>query len=251
MMVAAVAEGRTTIENAAMEPEIVDLGAALRSMGARIEGAGEPTIRIEGVARLGGMDFHVIPDRIEAGTYLMAAAVTGGEVFVHGARPDHLQAVIAKLREAGAQIEERGGGVALSAPGRLRGVDVKTAPYPGFPTDLQAQFMAVAAVSAGTSVITETIFENRFMHVHEFNRLGADVTLQGNSAVVRGVAQLSGAPVMATDLRASVSLVLAGLAARNTTEILRVYHLDRGYERVEEKLSRLGADIRRVAGARG
>jgi UDP-N-acetylglucosamine 1-carboxyvinyltransferase len=251
LMVAAVAEGRTTIENAAMEPEVIDLADALRSMGARIEGAGEPTIRIEGVERLGGMDFRVIPDRIEAGTFLMAAAVTGGEVLVRGARVDHLQAVVAKLREAGAGVEEQGGGLLLRARGRLRGVDVRTLPYPGFPTDLQAQIMAVAAVSEGTSVITETIFENRFMHVYEFNRLGADITLQGNSAVVRGVPRLSGAPVMATDLRASVSLVLAGLAARNTTEVLRVYHLDRGYEHVEAKLSGLGGDVRRVKGAQG
>jgi UDP-N-acetylglucosamine 1-carboxyvinyltransferase len=251
MMVACLAEGETTIENGALEPEIVDLADALRAMGARIEGAGEPTIRITGVQRLDGLDFSVIPDRIEAGTYLMAAAITGGEVLVRGARPDHLQAVLAKLREAGATVEEREGGIRLRADRRLRGVDVKTLPYPGFPTDLQAQMMAVTAIAEGTSVISETIFENRFMHVHEFNRLGADITLQGNSAVVRGVAGLSGAPVMATDLRASVSLVLAGLAARNTTDVLRVYHLDRGYEHIEDKLSQLGADVRRVGGARG
>jgi UDP-N-acetylglucosamine 1-carboxyvinyltransferase len=251
LMAAAVAEGRTTIENAAMEPEVIDLAAALTSMGARIEGAGEPTVRVEGAARLGGMDFRVIPDRIEAGTFLMAGALTGGDVLVREARADHLQAVVAKLREAGAEVEERSAGIRLRARGRLRGVDVKTLPYPGFPTDLQAQMMAVAAVAEGTSVITETIFENRFMHVNEFNRLGADITLQGKSAVVRGVPRLSGAPVMATDLRASVSLILAGLAAANTTEILRVYHLDRGYEHIEAKLSALGADIHRVKGARG
>jgi UDP-N-acetylglucosamine 1-carboxyvinyltransferase len=251
LMVAAVADGRTTIENAAMEPEVVDLADALRTMGARIEGAGEPTIRIEGVPRLHGMDYRVIPDRIEAGTFLMAGAITGGDVLVREARPDHLQAVVAKLREAGAELEEQGAGIRVRAPERLRGVDVKTLPYPGFPTDLQAQIMALATVSEGTSVITETIFENRFMHVHEFNRLGAEITLQGNSAVVRGVSRLSGAPVMATDLRASVSLILAGLAAANTTEILRVYHLDRGYEHIETKLSGIGADIRRVKGARG
>ncbi len=251
MMVAAVAEGHTIIENAATEPEVSDLAAALRSMGARIEGAGEPVIRIEGVPRLHGTDFRVIPDRIETGTFLMAAAITRGDVLVRDARPEHLQAVLVKLREAGATVDESPAGIRVRAPHRLQGVDVKTLPYPGFPTDLQAQMMAVASLSAGTSVIRETIFENRFMHVHEFNRLGADIQLEGNSAIVRGVGNLSGAPVMATDLRASVSLILAGLAAQNTTEVLRVYHLDRGYEHIEAKLSALGADIQRVKGARG
>ncbi len=250
MMVAALADGETIIENAAREPEVVDLAGALCAMGARIAGAGEAVIRIQGVARLHGIEYTVIPDRIEAGTFLMAGAITGGDVTVRGARADHLQAVLVKLREAGAVIDEEMDRIRVRAPRRLRGVDVKTLPYPGFPTDLQAQIMAVAAVSEGTSVISETIFENRFMHVHEFNRLGADITLEGNSAIVRGVPRLSGAPVMATDLRASVSLVLAGLAAQNTTEVLRVYHLDRGYEHIEAKLSRLGADIQRVGGAR-
>lgn len=249
MMVASLADGVTTIENAAREPEVVDLAAALASMGARIEGAGEAVVRIEGVPCLHGMDFSVLPDRIEAGTFLMAGAITGGDVMVRGARADHLHAVLVKLREAGAVVDESTEGIRVRAPQRLCGVDVKTLPYPGFPTDLQAQMMAVMTVAEGTSVFTETIFENRFMHVNEFNRLGADITLQGNSAVVRGVDRLSGAPVMATDLRASVSLVLAGLRAENTTEILRVYHLDRGYEHLEAKLSELGASIERAEGA--
>ncbi len=248
MMVAALAEGETTIENAALEPEVVDLARALTAMGARIAGAGEAVVRIEGVSRLRGIDFTVIPDRIEAGTFLMAGAITGGDVTVRGVRADHLQAVIIKLREAGAVVDESDGAVRLRAPRRLRGVDVKTAPYPGFPTDLQAQMMALAAVSEGTSVISETVFENRFMHVNEFNRLGADIVLEGSNAIVRGVDHLSGASVMATDLRASVSLILAGLAARNTTEVLRVYHLDRGYENIEAKLSQLGADVSRLKG---
>ena len=251
MMVAAVAEGSTTIENAAREPEVIDLAAALTAMGARIAGAGEAVIRVDGVPSLHGTEFTIIPDRIEAGTFLMAGAVTGGDIVVRRARPDHLQAVILKLREAGAVIDEEPDAIRIQTPRRLKGVDVKTLPYPGFPTDLQAQMMAVAAVSEGASVICETIFENRFMHVHEFNRFGADITLEGNSAIVRGVERLSGASVMATDLRASVSLVLAGLAAQNTTELRRVYHLDRGYERVEAKLSGLGADIQRVKGASG
>ncbi len=251
LMVAALAEGETVIENAAREPEVVDLAGALTAMGARISGAGESAIRIEGVERLGGLDYAVIPDRIEAGTFLMAAAVTGGDVLVRGARAEHLQAVLVKLREAGAVVEEEGEGVRVRSPRRLDAIDVTTMPYPGFPTDLQAQMMAVSALSQGTSIFSETIFENRFMHVQEFNRLGADITLDGRQAIVRGVVRLSGAPVMATDLRASVSLVLAGLAAHNTTEVLRVYHLDRGYEHLEAKLSGLGADIRRVPGARG
>jgi UDP-N-acetylglucosamine 1-carboxyvinyltransferase len=251
LMVAALAEGETVIENAAREPEVVDLAGALTAMGARISGAGGSAIRIEGVERLGGLDYTVIPDRIEAGTFLMAGAVTGGNVLVRGACADHLQAVLVKLRETGAIVEEGSEGVRVRVPRRLDAVDVTTMPYPGFPTDLQAQMMAVCALSQGTSIFSETIFENRFMHVQEFNRLGADIALDGHQAIVRGVKQLSGAPVMATDLRASVSLVLAGLAARNTTEVLRVYHLDRGYAHLEAKLSGLGADIRRVSGARG
>lgn len=251
LMAACLAEGETIVENAAREPEVVDLAAALNAMGARIQGAGEALVRIEGVKSLHGVDHSVIPDRIEAGTFLMAGAITSGNVVVRGARADHLHAVLGKLREAGAQIDEEDGAIRVSVPERLRAVDVRTSPYPGFPTDLQAQVMAVAAISQGTSVITENIFENRFMHVQEFNRLGADISLEGHNAIVRGVAGLSGAPVMATDLRASVALVLTGLAASNTTEVLRVYHLDRGYERIEEKLSRLGADIVRVKGVGG
>jgi UDP-N-acetylglucosamine 1-carboxyvinyltransferase len=251
MMTATLADGETIIENAACEPEVADLAAALTAMGAQVEGAGEPVVRIHGQRALHGLDFTVIADRIETGTFMMAAAITGGDVTIRGARADHLQAVIAKLREVGVEIDDPGTEIRVRARGRLRGTDVKTLPYPGFPTDLQAQFMALATVSDGTSVIAETIFENRFMHVQELIRLGADIKLEGNSAIVRGVARLSGAPVMATDLRASVSLILAALAAENTTEVLRVYHLDRGYERIEEKLSSLGADIERVKGAQG
>jgi len=251
MMVGASAAGSTVIENAAREPEIVDLAAALTSMGARIEGAGEATIRIEGVEHLGGMDHTVVPDRIEAGTFVIAAAMTGGDVLVRGARAEHLQILVAKLREAGAEIEEGDGWMRVRGTRRLSAVDIKTQPYPGFPTDLQAQMMAAMTTAEGSSVVTESIFENRFMHVNEFNRLGADISLEGHNAVVRGVERLSGAPVMATDLRASVSLILAGLVAENTTEVLRVYHLDRGYERIEAKLAALGAVVERVHGARG
>ncbi len=251
MMVACLAEGDTEIENAAREPEIVDLAAALSSMGAEIEGAGEAVVRIRGASSLGGMDHRVLPDRIEAGTFLIGGAMTQGDVTVHGARADCLQAVIVKLREAGAEVEELDGAIRVSATRRLDGVDIKTLPYPGFPTDVQAQMMALATVSEGTSVVTETIFENRFMHAVEFMRLGADISLDGHNAVVRGVERLSGAEVMASDLRASVSLILAGLVADNETEILRVYHLDRGYQRIEEKLAKLGANIQRVKGAKG
>jgi UDP-N-acetylglucosamine 1-carboxyvinyltransferase len=251
MTVATLAEGSTVIENAAREPEVVDLARALTMMGARIAGAGEDTIAIEGVAGLKGCDFTIIPDRIEAGTFMMAAAVTGGDVYVRGARPDHLHAVILKLREAGAEVQEDAEGIRVIGNGRLSSVDIKTMPYPGFPTDLQAQMMAVMALADGRSVISETIFENRFMHVLELNRMGADIKVQGHSAFVRGVATLSGAPVMATDLRASVCLVLAALAAEGETEVSRVYHLDRGYSRIEDKLSALGADIRREKERRG
>jgi UDP-N-acetylglucosamine 1-carboxyvinyltransferase len=251
MMVAASAAGATAIENAAREPEIVDLAVALRSMGAQIEGAGEATIRVEGIDHLRGMDHTVVPDRIEAGTFLIAAAMTGGDVVVRGARAEHLQILVAKLREAGAEIDEGDGWIRVRGPNRLRAVDIKTQPYPGFPTDLQAQMMAAMTTAEGSSVVTESIFENRFMHVNEFNRLGSEISLEGHNAVVRGVELLSGAPVMATDLRASVSLILAGLVADNTTEVLRVYHLDRGYERIEAKLAALGAVIERVRGARG
>jgi UDP-N-acetylglucosamine 1-carboxyvinyltransferase len=247
MMVATLAQGTTVIENAAREPEVVDLAQALSAMGACIAGAGEHVVTIEGVPALRGADFSVIPDRIEAGTFMIAAALTGGDVLVRGARPEHLQAVTTKLRECGVEVIEDAAGLRVIGNGRLRSVDIKTMPFPGFPTDLQAQVMAAMALADGRSVISETIFENRFMHALELNRMGADVKIEGNSAIVRGVQVLGGAPVMATDLRASVCLVLAGLAAEGVTEVLRVYHLDRGYARLEEKLSALGADVRRVA----
>jgi UDP-N-acetylglucosamine 1-carboxyvinyltransferase len=245
MMAATLARGTTRIENAAREPEIQDLADALRAMGAAIEGDGSPALTIDGVSSLRGIEHDVIPDRIEAGTFLVAAAITGGDCLVRNARPAHLDAFLAKLDEAGVEVSADSGGVRARANGQLRAVSLGTAPFPGFPTDLQAQMMALTTVAEGTSVITETIFENRFMHALELVRLGAEIELKGPRAIVRGVRRLSGAPVMATDLRASVSLVLAGLAAENSTEVLRVYHLDRGYETLERKLSALGADVRR------
>ena len=246
MMVATLAQGTTTIEHAAREPEVVDLARALTAMGAAITGAGEDVITVQGTSALHGIDYTIVPDRIEAGTFMIAAAMTGGDVYVRNARSDHLHAVILKLREAGIEIKEDPEGIRVIGNGRLRSVDVKTMPYPGFPTDLQAQMMAAMALADGRSVISETIFENRFMHALELNRMGADVKVEGNSAIVGGVAVLSGAPVMATDLRASVCLILAGLAAEGVTEVARVYHLDRGYARIEQKLSAVGADVRRV-----
>ena len=243
MMAAALAEGITVIENAAREPENVCLALALERMGAKVRGAGTSEVTIGGSPELGGGEHGVIPDRMEAGTYMVAAAVTGGAVDVAGARSDHLDAFIAKLREAGVAVSERESGVRVESNGKLVAVDVKTMPYPGFATDLQAQFMALMTRATGTSTITETIFENRFLHAQELVRMGADIRVDGNRAIVRGPQSLSGAPVMATDLRASVCLVLAGLAARGTTRVSRVYHLDRGYERVEAKLSALGADV--------
>ncbi len=246
MMTATLAKGTTVIEHAAREPEVVDLANALTSMGAKISGAGEDIITIEGVDGLSGTEYTVIPDRIEAGTFMMAAAMTGGDVDVIGARAAHLDPVIVKLREMGVEVREHETGVRVVGNGRLRSVDLRTMPYPGFPTDLQAQIMALLTTADGRSVISETIFENRFMHVLELNRMGADIKVEGHNAFVTGVAGLSGAPVMATDLRASVSLILAGLAASGQTEVSRVYHLDRGYARIEEKLSQLGADITRT-----
>jgi UDP-N-acetylglucosamine 1-carboxyvinyltransferase len=251
MMAAALAEGTTEIENAAREPEIEDLAAALGKMGAHIHGAGSSIVRIEGVTELHGVEHEVIGDRIEAGTFLVAGAITGGDCFVRGARAEHLDAFLLKLEEAGAMLERRHDGVRVLGTGRPRSVSLQTAPFPGFATDLQAQMMALMTIAEGTAIVTENIFENRFMHALELIRLGADITIEGNNAVVRGVERLSGAPVMATDLRASVSLILAGLAAENTTEIRRVYHLDRGYERIESKLSALGAEIRREKAAPG
>jgi len=250
LMAGALAEGTTVIENAAREPETVCLALALERMGASIRGTGTSEITIEGRPELGGAVHTVIPDRIEAGTYLVAGAMTGGAVRVAGARADHLEAFTGKLREAGVVVTESESGVRVEPDGPLRAVDVRTMPYPGFPTDLQAQFMSLMTRASGTSTITETIFENRFLHAQELVRMGADVRVDGNRAVVRGPQPLSGAPVMATDLRASVCLVLAGLAARGTTRVSRVYHLDRGYERVEAKLSALGADIVRETGRR-
>ncbi len=245
MMAAALADGTTVIENAAREPEIPDLAACLTAMGAKISGAGTDVITIEGVERLHGARHSVMPDRIETGTFLVAAAVTGGDVRLTGARPKTLDAVLDKLREAGVTIETGDDWIHVKATGALKAVNVRTAPYPAFPTDMQAQFMALNCVAQGTARVVETIFENRFMHVQEMQRLGADIAVEGNTAVIKGVPALNGATVMATDLRASASLVISGLVARGTTTVERIYHLDRGYERIEEKLSRLGARIRR------
>jgi UDP-N-acetylglucosamine 1-carboxyvinyltransferase len=246
MMAAALAEGTTLIENAAKEPEIEDLASVLNKMGGRVAGAGSDIVKIEGVERLGGVSHRVIPDRIEAASFMVAAALTRGDVVVRGARPDHLEAFLLKLRETGLAISIEADQVRVNGNGRPKSVDITTLPHPGFPTDLQAQMMVLMAVADGVSVITENIFENRFMHAQELDRMGADIRLEGNRAVVRGVENLSAAPVMATDLRASVSLVLAGLVATGNTEISRVYHLDRGYEHIERKLSALGADITRL-----
>ena len=246
MMAATLAEGTTVLENAAREPEVTDLARCLTAMGARIEGAGTDVIRIQGVASLGAAAHRVMPDRIETGTYLAAAAAAGGKVRVANAAPESLDATLDKLREAGARVEVRGEAIEIEAEGRPGPANVRTAPYPGFPTDMQAQFMALATIARGTALITETIFENRFMHALELQRLGARISIQGNSALVRGVEKLQAATVMATDLRASASLVIAGLVAEGTTQIERIYHLDRGYEAIEKKLSALGARIERV-----
>ncbi|QOW23268.1 MULTISPECIES: UDP-N-acetylglucosamine 1-carboxyvinyltransferase [Lysobacteraceae] len=248
MMAATLAEGTTVLENAAMEPEIVDLAECLRAMGAQIEGEATGRITIHGVERLHGGNHSVVPDRIETGTFLVAAAMTGGRITAHHARPDTMDAVLDKLVEAGATVECSGDRITLDMEGRRpRAVDLTTAPHPAFPTDMQAQFMAMNCIADGVGVINETIFENRFMHVNELVRLGADIRVDGHMAVVRGVETLSGAPVMATDLRASASLILAGLVAQGETVIDRIYHLDRGYENIEEKLSGLGARIRRIS----
>ena len=246
MMAACLAKGDTELVNAAREPEIIDLAKLLVSMGAKIEGAGTERIRIAGVAGLTGAEHAVVPDRIEAGTYAMAAAITDGDLHLLGAKVEHLPAVLETLGKAGVAVEETNRGLRVRrANGRLTGTDVMTEAFPGFPTDLQAQFMALMTTAEGAAMVTETIFENRFMHVPELSRLGADIVVHGASALVRGRSELLGAPVMATDLRASVSLVLAGLAAQGETELNRIYHLDRGYERLEEKLAACGADIQR------
>jgi UDP-N-acetylglucosamine 1-carboxyvinyltransferase len=247
MMAATLAAGETVLENAAREPEIGDLANFLNEMGARVSGAGTSVIRIEGVERLGGADYTVLPDRIETGTYLVAAAMTGGRIRLEKTDPENFEAVTAKLQEAGAKIDTGSDWIELDMQGRRpRAVDIKTSPYPGFPTDMQAQFCAMNAISEGVGTVTETIFENRFQHVLELQRMGADIRIEGNTAVCRGVDQLTAAPVMATDLRASAGLVLAGLAAAGETLVDRIYHVDRGYERIEEKLHQLGAVIKRV-----
>lgn len=247
MMAASLARGTTVINNAAREPEVVDLANCLMSMGARIEGAGTDTIVIDGVESLGGCRYSILPDRIETGTYLVAAAMTGGRIKLKGTRPQLLEAVLAKLVEAGAELDSGPDWISLDMGGqRPRAVNLHTSPYPGFPTDMQAQFTALNAIARGTGTITESVFENRFMHVQELQRMGADVKLEGNTAITTGVERLTSAPVMATDLRASASLVLAGLVAEGETEVDRIYHIDRGYETIEEKLAQLGAQIRRV-----
>ena len=247
MMAATLAEGTTVIENAAREPEVMDLANCLNSMGARIQGAGSDTIIVEGKERLHGTTYSILPDRIETGTYLVGAAMTGGRVKLKDARPDTLEAVLSKLREAGAEIEVGDNWITLDMKGRRpQSVDVHTAPYPAFPTDMQAQFCALNSIAEGAGTISESVFENRFMHVQELQRLGADIRLEGNIAIVTGVESLTSAPVMATDLRASASLVLAALVAEGDTAVDRIYHIDRGYECIEEKLSQLGAHIRRI-----
>jgi UDP-N-acetylglucosamine 1-carboxyvinyltransferase len=247
MMAATLADGETVIENAAREPEVVDLADCLNKMGAKITGAGTDTITIEGVDRLVGTHYDVLPDRIETGTYLVAAAIAGGKIRVRDTKPALVEVILHKLREAGADIETGNDWISLDMHGkRPRSVDIHTAPYPAFPTDMQAQFTALNCVAEGVSTITETVFENRFMHVQEMQRMGAKIKLEGNTAIITGVERLTGAPVMATDLRASASLVLAGLVADGETIVDRIYHIDRGYENIEEKLSGLGAQIRRV-----
>ncbi len=247
MMAATLADGVSVIENAAREPEVVDLANCLNQMGAKVRGAGTDTIVVEGVKRLSGTHYTVLPDRIETGTYLVAGALTGGRVRLKDTRPDLLDAVLVKLEDAGAKIGTGKDWIELDMQGkRPKAVNLRTAPYPAFPTDMQAQFTALNAISKGTGTITETVFENRFMHVQEMQRMGADIRLEGNTAISKGVKELTGAPVMATDLRASASLVLAGLVADGTTAVERIYHIDRGYECIEEKLNSLGARIRRV-----
>lgn len=245
MMAAVLAEGETVIDNAAMEPEIVDLANFLNKMGADVKGAGTSSIRITGVEKLGGADHSVIPDRIEAGTFMVASAITGGDVLIENVITSHIKPVIAKLIEVGCDVYENGDKVRVVGPERIKAVDVKTLPYPGFPTDMQAQFMSLMSVAEGTSVVIETVFENRFMHVDELKRMGADIKIDGRSAIVQGVDGLMSAPVKATDLRAGAALILAGLVAEGETEIGDIYHIQRGYDNIEEKLSKLGGKIYR------
>jgi len=246
MMAACLAEGITTIENAAKDPEVVELGHFLNKMGAKVEGLGTDLIKIEGVKELHGIDYTIIPDRIEAGTYMVAAAITGGDVLIEKADPLLLKPLIVKLEEAGVRIELEKNLIKVTGPDRVKAVDIKTLPFPGFPTDMQPQFMALSCVAKGTSVITETVFENRFVHTGDLIRMGADIKVEGHSAIIKGVKELSAAPVMASDLRGGAALVLAGLVSEGTTELSRIYHLDRGYVKLEEKLNSLGADIKRV-----
>lgn len=246
MMAACLAEGITTIENAAKDPEVVELGHFLNKMGAKVEGLGTDLIKIEGVKKLHRIDYSIIPDRIEAGTYMIAAAITGGDVLIENADPLLLKPLIVKLEEAGVQIEIKKNLIKVIGPDRVKAVDIKTLPFPGFPTDMQPQFMALTCVAKGTSVITETVFEKRFAHIGDLIRMGADIKVEGHSAIIKGVKKLSAAPVMASDLRGGAALALAGLAAEGTTELSRIYHLDRGYMNLEEKLTSLGAEIKRV-----
>lgn len=246
MMAACLAEGETTIENSAKDPEVVELGRLLNKMGAKVEGLGTDLIKIEGVKELHGIDYTIIPDRIEAGTYMIAAAITGGDVLIENADPILLKPLIVKLEEAGVRIELEKKLIKVIGPDRVKAVDIKTLPFPGFPTDMQPQFMALSCLAKGTSVITETVFENRFVHTGDLIRMGADIKVEGHSTIIKGVKKLSAAPVMASDLRGGAALVLAGLVAEGTTELSRMYHLDRGYVKLEEKLNSLGADIKRV-----
>lgn len=246
MMAACLAEGITKIENAAKDPEVVELGRLLNKMGAKVKGLGTDLIKIEGVKELHGIDYTIIPDRIEAGTYMIAAAITGGDVLIEKADPLLLKPLIVKLEEAGVQIKLKKNLIKVIGSNRVKAVDIKTLPFPGFPTDMQPQFMALSCVAKGTSVITETVFENRFVHTGDLIRMGADIKVEGHSTIVKGVKKLSAAPVMASDLRGGAALVLAGLVAEGTTELSRIYHLDRGYVKLEEKLTSLGADIKRV-----
>jgi len=248
MMAACLADGTTLLKNAAREPEVVNLADVLNGMGAKITGAGTDTIRIDGVEQMHPVEATVIPDRIEAGTFMIAVGMTGGDVRIMGCEPVHVEALTLKLRDAGMEITPFDGGIRATSKKKIKSVDIKTLPYPGFPTDLQAQIMALMSVANGLSVITETVFENRFMHVSELMRMGADILIHGNSAMVKGIPKLKGAPVMATDLRASASLILAGLAAEGKTELSRVYHIDRGYQEIEKKFSAIGANIKRVSG---
>jgi len=245
-MAATLAEGETVLENCACEPEVVDLAALLNKMGAKIDGAGTPTIRVQGVEKLHGARHRIIPDRIEAGTFIVAGALTGGDLLVSGCEPRHLGALLQKLEECGVQVQTTGDSIRVTRPGPIKAADVITEEYPGFPTDMQAQYLALATQAEGTSIVTENIFENRFMHAQELVRMGAHVRIEGSSAVVHGKTPLSGAAVQASDLRASASLVLAALVADGETIIDRVYHIDRGYERIEEKLRGVGAQIRRI-----